>query len=143
MTGLGMVRHSLGAMKTLLAAIVAGLIVVATASASPPPKQLIGKWTRTVTAADVHHAGATKVIAGLTWTLVVTQQGSTASHGATKMRGQIIPSNATQVNIELGQQKPNLYDWRRIGTKLVLHARVEPNADRAAVLVGTWVKRAG
>ena len=73
-------------MKTLLAALVAGLIVVATASASPPPQQLIGKWTRTVTAADVHHAGATKVVAGLTWTLVVTQHGSTASHGTTKMR---------------------------------------------------------
>jgi hypothetical protein len=134
-------RRSLGRMKTLLAAVVAALVVVSSAAASPPPKQMIGKWTRTVTAADVHHAGATKVVAGLTWTLVIAQRASSASHGTTTLRGEVIPTSATQVNIELGQQKPNLYDWRRVGTKLILHARVEPNRDRAAVLVGTWVKR--
>lgn len=130
-------------MKTLLAAAIAALVVASSAAASPPPQQMIGKWTRTVTAADVTRAGATGVVAGLKWTLAISQNGSIASQGTTKMRGEIIPSSATQVNIEIGQQKPNLYGWRRVGTRLFLHAVVESNANRKAVLVGTWVKRAG
>ena len=134
---------SVSTVKIVVAALLAALVVVASAAASPPPKQILGKWTRTVTAADVHRAGATRVVAGLTWTLLIAQRGSSASHGTIHMRGKVVPTNATQVNIELGQQKPNLYDWRRVGKTLILHARVEPNADRAAVLVGTWVKRGG
>src|SRR5437868_934495 len=107
-------------MKTLIATAVAALVLASTAAASPPPKQMLGKWSRTVTAADVNRTGATKVVAGLTWTLVITQNGSRASQGTTTIRGELVPSNATQVNIELGQQKPNLYDWRRVGKKLVL-----------------------
>ena len=42
-----------------------------------------------------------------------------------------------------GQQKPNLYRWQRVGNKLILHANAEPNRDRKAVLVGSWVKRGG
>src|SRR4051795_3123194 len=142
MTGRRAAGHSVRVMKMLLAALAAGLIVVATASASPPPQQLIGKWTRTVTQADVQREHVSNVIPGLTWTLVVTQHGSSATTGGgAPLRGSVVPSNATQVNIELGQQKPNLYQWRRSGKKLTLRAVVEPVSSRAAVLVGVWKKR--
>ena len=137
-------RHSVGSMRALLAAVAVALVLAAAASAAaPPPTPMLGTWTRTVTAADVQRAGATRVIAGLTWTLTIARRGSVARHGKLIMRGQIIPSNATQVNIELGQQKPNLYDWRRAGKKLFLHRRSDSNADRSAVLQGTWTKRSG
>ena len=136
------VRRSIGGMKTLLAAVAAALAVAATASAALPPKELVGKWTRTVTASDVQRAHSTKIIPGTTWTLVIAQHESRVSTaGGAPMKGNVVPSNATQVNIELGAQKPNLYDWRRSGKKLTLHARVDQVADRAAVLSGVWKKR--
>jgi len=142
MTFAGAPWHSVGAMKTLLAALVAALIVVATASASPPPKELVGKWTRTVSAADVLRAHARKVIIGTTWTLSITQRGSIASTpGRVPLRGEIIPSSPTQINIEIGQQKPNLYSWKRSGKSLALHAYADSIADRTAVLNGVWKKR--
>jgi hypothetical protein len=130
-------------MKLLLPAFVVALLLAAPAAAAPPPDQMIGKWTRTVTSADVHRAGARTVVAGTTWTLVIGRSGSSATHGTRTMRGHLVQSNATQVNIEIGQQKPNLYDWRRAGSKLILHMRFDPVADRAAVLTGTWVKHTG
>ena len=129
--------------KVLVSAIALALALAASAAAAPPAQQLLGTWTRTVTAADVQKAGATKVVGGQTWTLVITRDESSASHGKTTMRGNVVPTNATQVNIELGQQKPNLYRWQRVGNKLILHANAEPNRDRKAVLVGSWVKRGG
>lgn len=142
MTEARLTPPSVGGVKTLLAAAVAALVVVATASASPPPAQMIGKWTRTVKPADIVRAGSSKIIPGQTWTLVITQHGATASVAGSKpMKGQLIPSSATQINIEIGVQKANLYDWRRYGTSLILHKRVDPVADRAAVLTGTWKKR--
>jgi hypothetical protein len=131
--------------KLLLpAAVLAALVVIATASAAPPPPQMVGKWTRTVTKLDITLAKANpaRVKAGSTWTLVIAQHGATASTpGHTPMKGQLVPSSSSQINIEIGQQKPNLYDWRRSGTKLVLHARADSVHDREAVLNGTWKKR--
>jgi hypothetical protein len=129
--------------KVLVSAIALALAFAASAAAAPPPQQMFGTWTRTVTGADVQKVGATKVVAGQTWTLVITRNESSANHGKTTMRGNVVPTNAAQVNIELGQQKPNLYRWQRVGNKLILHANAEPNPDRKAVLVGTWVKRGG
>jgi hypothetical protein len=128
--------------KTLLAGVVVALVVVSTAAAEPPPAQMIGKWTRTVAPKDIVRAGSSKIIPGQTWTLVVTQRGSTASVGGSKpMKGQIVPSSATQINIELGVQKPDLYGWRRYGKTLVLHKVVDSVPDRVAVLNGVWKKR--
>ena len=142
MTGPRPAGSSVGGMKILLGAVLAALVVVATASAAPPPTELVGKWTRTVSTADVLRAHARKSIAGTTWTLSITQHGSTASTpGRVPMRGEIVPSSATQVNIEIGQQKPNLYSWHRTGKQLTLHAYADSIADRNAVLNGLWKKR--
>ena len=130
-------------MKALLSVIVVALVLAASAAAASPPKQMLGTWTRTVTATDIRRADAKKVVPGKSWTLVITSLHSSAGQGKTTLRGNIVPTSATQVNIELGQQRPNLYEWRRVGSKLILHARFEPNPDRGAVLVGTWVKRIG
>ena len=130
-------------MRALLAVAGVALVFAATASAAEPPSPMLGIWTRTVTAADVQRAGSTNVIPGLTWTLTIGRHGSVATHSTLKLRGQIVSSSATQVNIELGVQKPNLYDWRRAGKKLVLHERSDQVANRVAVLQGTWVRRTG
>ena len=128
-------------MKTLLALLAAALVVAATAAAAPPPPQLVGKWTRTVTASDVRRAHSTKIVPGKTWTLVITQHGSRVSTpGRLAWKGGVVPSNATQVHMELGPHEGDLYHWRRSSGSLTLHARVDPVADRAAVLSGTWKK---
>jgi len=127
-------------MKMLLAGVCVALIVVAAASAAPPPEQLLGTWTRTVSAQDIRREHASKKVkAGSTWTLVITQRKSTASSpGARPYSGSIIPSSATQVNIEIGVHEANLYNWRRAGKTLTLMKYTDPSADRAAILVGAW-----
>ena len=50
--------------KVLVSAIALALALAASAAAAPSPQQMLGTWTRTVTAADVQKAGATRAVAG-------------------------------------------------------------------------------
>lgn len=89
---------------------------------------------------DVLRAHAKKIKPGSVWTLVVTaSKSSLRSSAVTRWTGTIVPSNATLVHIELGADA-DLYAWRRAGHTLVLAKKHDPNADRAAVLGGTWLR---
>lgn len=128
--------------KVLLPVVCVALAVVAGARAAAPPPQLVGTWTRTVSATDVARAKSTRIKAGSTWTLVVTtHKASLRSTGVAGYTGAIVPATATLVNVELGGDKANLYAWRRAGNTLVLSKKHDPNADLAAVLAGTWKRR--
>jgi hypothetical protein len=125
----------------LLAACLA-LVVVAVAGAAPPPADLIGSWTRTVSAKDVARAHSTKIAAGTTWTLVIASAKSSVRSGrVATYTGTITPAAPTLVHIELGGNVSNLYAWRRVGTTLIFTKKHDPSANRAAILVGTWKRR--
>jgi hypothetical protein len=125
----------------LLSAVGVALVVVAAAAAAPPPEELLGTWTRTVSAADVNRAHSTRIIPGTKWTLVIGRHTSSVrSSGGKTFKGTIVPTSATLVNIELGA-KTNLYGWRRAGKTVIFTLNHDPNPDRVAILVGTWKRR--
>jgi hypothetical protein len=124
--------------KLLLLAAVGVALVIVAAAAAAPPEQLLGTWTRTVSAADVNRAHATGIIGGSKWTLTIGRSKSTVrSAGGKSLKGVVIPASATLVNIELGA-KPDLYGWRRAGKTVVFIFKHDPNPNRVAILVGTW-----
>jgi hypothetical protein len=129
-------------MRRLLVVLAIGLVAVASAHASPPPTDMVGKWTRTVTQRDVRQARSTQIKAGSVWTLTITQRESVAKSPTVKrvFRGQITPAAANLVNIELGADAC-LYAFHRVGNTLVFTLRQDDNANRKAVVLGTW-KRA-
>lgn len=125
----------------LLAALGLALVGVAVASAAPPPDPLLGTWTRTVTKADVKRAHSKKVVAGSKWTFVIGKETSRAtSPGSKPFKGSVTIAAPTLVNIELGEENC-LYGWRRAGNTLIFTLRSDPNANRMAILVGTWKHR--
>ena len=125
-------------MKALLCGLCLAAVVVPAARAAPPPPELIGTWTRTVSAEDIARAHATSLEAGRVWTLVITNRKSVVrSPGAAGYAGAVVPSSATQVHFELGGDA-DLYTWRRIGKTLSLVKYVDPDAKRAAILAGVW-----
>jgi opacity protein-like surface antigen len=128
--------------RVLLSAVCVALVLAAAAAASPPPNQMIGTWTRTVSKADVRLAHSKRIKPGSVWTFVIGKSTSTASSPSTtrKFKGQIVPTSATFVNVELGD-KPCLYGWRRIGTSLIFNLESDSNPDRVAILRGTWKRK--
>jgi hypothetical protein len=129
-------------MKRLLVVACVALVAAASAQASPPPTDMVGKWTRTVTQRDVRRAKSKLVKVGSVWTLTITQSQSTAKSPTVKkvFRGQIVPAAANLVNLELGAD-PCLYAYHRVGNTLVFALRSDDNANRKAIVIGTW-KRA-
>jgi hypothetical protein len=126
-------------MKMLLFGVCVALVLVASASASTPPQQLIGTWTRTVSAQDIQRAHAKKVKAGSKWTLVIRPGTSTASSPGLKgFSGAVVPSSATQVSFELGTHETDLYNFRVAGKTLTFTKYTDDNRERTAILVGVW-----
>jgi hypothetical protein len=116
-------------------------VVVATATAAPPPDPMLGTWTRTVTKADVKRAHSKRVVAGSKWTLVIGKETSRASSpGVKPFKGAIVIAAPTLVNLELGVDNC-LYGWRRAGNTLLFTLRSDANHNREAILVGTWKRR--
>jgi hypothetical protein len=129
-------------MTLVLPVVCFAFVVVATAAAAPPPEQLIGTWTRTVSAKDVSHAHSRKISPGTTWTLVITKgKSSLRSPGVAGYTGSVVPATPTLVHMELGSAESDLYAWRLAGRTLILTKQHDPNADRTAILVGTWKHR--
>jgi hypothetical protein len=130
-------------MKRLLLVLFVALAATASAQASPPPADMVGKWTRTVTQRDVRRAGSKLIKPGSVWTLTITQRESVAKSPTVRkvFRGQITPAAANLMNLELGAD-PCLYAYHRTGKTLVFTLRSDDNANRKAIVIGTW-KRAG
>ena len=140
-TLLGRCRSVAHVKLIVLTALGFALVVVATATAAPPPDPMLGTWTRTVTKADVKRAHSKKVVAGSKWTLVIGGETSRAtSPGRKPFKGAIVIAAPTLVNIELGLENC-LYGWRRTGNTLLFTLRSDPNHNREAILVGTWKRR--
>jgi hypothetical protein len=126
----------------LLAAVCVALAVVAAAGAAPAPPDLIGSWTRTVSAKDIARAHSTKITAGTTWVLVIASgKSSVRSPHIATYTGTVVPAGPTLVHIELAGDTSDLYAWRRLGTTLIFTKKHDPNANRAAIFAGTWRRR--
>lgn len=109
------------------------------------PAQLVGKWTRTVTANDVKRTGGTGVPPGTRCTLTIMKTGvQTASVTCTNIggfNGTIVPAAAGRVHINVGAPGANLYSWRVSGQRLTITKIKEDVWDRAAVFSGVWKRK--
>jgi hypothetical protein len=114
---------------------------VAGAGAAVPP-QLVGKWTRTITQADVTHARANGITAGSEWTLIIRKSGVAFVGGsAGQFSGNVVPAGSGKVHVNLGTACPNVYTWKS-GKTLTFTKVKDCEPDRIAVFNGVW-KRAG
>ena len=123
--------------------------IAAATKAGAVPAQLVGQWTRKVTAADVKRAGAPLfggIPAGSVWTLTIKKSGaaSVSSKGqGPPFTGKIVSAGANRVHINVGFLFPNVYRWRVSG-RLLTFTKISESptqADRAAVFWGVWKRK--
>ena len=142
MTRPGSRGRSVVRVKTLVATAVvaaAALVAAAAVTAAPPPTQLLGTWTRTVSKSDVARAHATRVKPGSKWTLVIAPAKAVASSpGFAPFTGKFTLETVATVSLSVGNGKYNLYGWQRVGNLLVFNWQKDDNANRRAVLAGVW-----
>ena len=128
---------------SLVALAASGIAAVARSSALPAP--LLGKWTRTVTSADVKHVGATGIPAGSICTLTINHSVLNASVSCTKgvgaFQGIVAPAGANRVHIQLGMPNPDVYSWRVSGSHLTFTKVKDTVPDREAVFLGIWQRK--
>ena len=128
-------------MGRLVATVAVALAVgVAGAGAAAPP-QLVGKWTRTVTQADIARAGAGGLTAGSVWTLTVRKSGTSFVGGsAGQFSGTIVPAGTNRVHVKLGTACQNVYTWRASARTLTFTKVKDCEPDRVAAFNGVWHK---
>lgn len=146
----------------LVLATLSGVLVVLSTTASatrttavPFPKQLVGFWSRNVTAADIRRAGAKHAVTPGVWNVDVNQAKSgtygNVYIGQTGRRrpplgGTIVPLGPGRVYVVVGFPSgslpgpPNEWRWKVAGKLLTLTRVRDPNPDRVAFFAGTWKK---
>src|SRR5262245_61148491 len=132
-------------------AVVVALSCGVTASAtlavptSPLPAQLVGTWTRTVTAADVKRDQSYGGPGGGRWTLTIKANGaaSVGSKGLGTFKGPIVAAGPNRVHINVGLVFPNTYSWRVSGRNLTFTKISESRVatDKLVVFWGTWKRK--
>ena len=119
----------------------------AVADTGPAPAPLVGKWTRTVTAADVKRADATLVHAGMVCTLTIKQGGGLNAAiictGGQKggFQGIVDTAGPHQLHIELIEDVPDVYSWKVSGQHLTLTKVRDTAENREAVFWGVWRRK--
>ena len=122
----------------------AGSAIAAAAPTRAVPPKLVGKWTRTVTSADVKRTGAGGIPAGTVCTLTIKKSGGAgvdcgASVGG--FEGTVVPAGTNRVHINLGIPSPNVYKWRVSGRLLTLAKVKDSVPDREAAMGGVWKRQ--
>jgi hypothetical protein len=137
-----------GKRLTLFLIALAALAVPAGAGArvDAAPTEVVGTWSRTVTAADAAKRG--KVATG-PWRFVVKLSGAMSLFNGSSTRAVVTgtlragPSSTLRM-LDLrvaggGRCATDVtYRWRRTGDRLTLSTTGDKCPGRAAVLVGTW-----
>jgi hypothetical protein len=136
----------IAAAVSLVAPAASGIAAVANTSAVPAP--LVGKWTRTVTAADVKRVGATyPVHAGMVCTLTIKKDGvfnaSVICTGGQKggFVGTVEVAGPNRVHIKLSDPYPDVYSWHVSERRLTFTKVKDPFANRVAVFSGVWHRK--
>jgi hypothetical protein len=107
------------------------------------PTKLVGKWTRTVTSADVTRTGGLGIPAGTVCTLTIRKSGGAYLHTSTvgDFEGSLVPAGVNRVHIRLGLLDPDVYRWRVSGSLLTFTKLNDVVADRVAVMAGVWKRK--
>lgn len=109
--------------------------------------RLVGKWTRTITDADVKRAkGSLLLLAGNVVKFNVAKNGHfTLDEGfgpnLGHEAGNIVPAGPNRIHINISGEPANLYRWRVSGRLLTLTKLKDPNPNRVAVFWGVWKRK--
>lgn len=99
--------------------------------------KLVGKWTRTVTQADVKREHS-KDVAG-EYVFIVKKNGDAVlgtTYGA--LSGKVVPAGANRVHINIDAPVQNVYTWHVSGRTLTFTKVKDAEPDRAVLVVGVW-----
>ncbi len=121
--------------------------IAAATKAGAFPAQLVGPWTRTVTAVDVKRSGSTDVAAGSVWTLTIKKSGAASISGRggglalPGHTGHIVPAGANRVHIYVPFVFPNVYRWR-VSRRLLTFTKISDKlGTNAPVFPGVWKRK--
>jgi hypothetical protein len=107
------------------------------------PTKLVGRWTRTVTSADIKRTGGSGIPAGTVCTLTIKRSGAAGLHTTTvgDFDGSLVPAGVDRVHILLGLPDPDLYRWRVSGSLLTFTKLKDTVGDREAAMEGIWKRK--
>jgi hypothetical protein len=124
--------------------------IAAPTGANAAPAKLVGRWTRTVTAADQKRTDAFGIPPGSVCTLTIKTSGvgllvCTKSVG--RFDGLVVPAGTNRVHLKFNlslnsvtpqQNTPNVYRWRVSGRLLTFTKISDSILDRITVFWGVW-----
>ncbi len=121
--------------------------IAAVTEASAVPSKLVGKWTRTITKADVKRGGGLFLLAGKVAKFTVVKNGHfTVDEGLGgnlgTVDGNLVPAGPNRIHINVnGVTTPNVYAWRVSGRLLTLTKLKDSEPDRVTVMWGVWKRK--
>jgi len=114
---------------------------VAARGAAVVPAPLVGRWSRTVTAADIQRTGSLTFQPGTVCKLTIARPRAVTidcAKGIGVFQGSIEVVGAGRVHFDLGTPGANVYRWHVEGAKLTFVKVRETVPDRETGLEGVW-----
>jgi hypothetical protein len=144
----------MGRLLRTVAVVLTTSVVVHVATGSAAVRQtrtvdskLVGKWTRTITKADVKRsAGGLILGAGRLATLTIRKNGHWTAviaglGGLGTVDGAAVPAGAGRIHFNVEGEAPSVYAWRVSGKVLTLTKVTDAVPDRRLFFVGVWKRK--
>jgi hypothetical protein len=128
----------------VVGAVAALLATTALAGGSAVPRQLVGKYGRTISAKTLARTGFPQAAGG--WTLTFAKAGTVFVQGPAAVSAYLKVASAGASRITFSDQfcapyKKGTYAWSLSGKALKLTSVNDRCGDRATVLTGVWKRR--
>ena len=129
----------------IFVAVAAGLIPVARATdteGNSVPNNLVGRWTRTVTAADWKRAGATGFVTSFVgpYTMTVKTNGKVRIIDFTATFSPRSGGRLSMGGVPVCYPKKGLYRWKVANRKLTLTKLKDSCAAEVGLFSGVWTR---
>ena len=129
----------------IFVAVAAGLIPVARATdteGNSVPNNLVGRWTRTVTAADWKRAGATGFVTSFVgpYTMTVKTNGKVRIIDFTATFSPLSGGRLSMGGVPVCYPKKGLYRWKVANRKLTLTKLKDTCAAEVGLFTGVWTR---
>ena len=118
-------------------------VAAATRPGTVSPR-LVGRWTRTVTKADVNRVTGTSVTAGSTFVLTVLRNGRAIVNSPTfgRNEGTISAAGVSRIHFAIGAPPTATFRWKVTGRRLTLTPASDRNfVDTNVILTGVWTRK--
>ena len=130
------------AVVLVVAAVVVPIASAADTKAGAVPANLVGRWTRTVTAADWKRAGATGFVTSVVGpqTMVVKANGNVT---VVDFTAKFLPLSGGRLSISgvpVCYAKKGLYGWKVAGRKLTFTKLKDTCAPEVGLFTGVWTR---